>query len=219
MGEKNYSKVLRPRTQARGVIPEKVSDLLNDAKYVTQEDLETLVKVEYTGKKNDTAEVIVNNIEKTIEVFSKGENIKDSLPKEDDGRYSDGVYALQATVVDGVPVLQWVVSSGEIVTSPYYYGLVTLDSIDSLTSDIVKSLTQDGIKKENKEYRFVSKKQRQVMAYPAKFGKLSSIIHVESGINITTMFNILDLIIDGVGYYVYINHISNTGTFTYSYNY
>lgn len=220
MSEKNCSRSLRPRTQARGVIPEKVSDLQNDVPFVSREELEALAKLNgYTGKKNKTAEVVVDNIEKTIEVFCKGDDLKETLPKDETGVYLDGTYTLRAVVVNGVPALQWVDSSEPIVISPYYYGLVEIDSVEDLTTDIVKGLIQDGLEKSNKEYQFTSKNQRQVMAYPAKFGELSSIIHKETGFTITTMFEKVDLIIDGVAYYAYISYNPSTGTYTYLYNY
>lgn len=221
MSEKNCSRSLRPRTQARGVIPEKVSDLQNDVPYVSREELESIAKVNgYKGKKNKTAEVVVDNVEKTIEVFATGEDIKDFLPTDTSGEYLDGTYNLRATVVNGVPTLQWVeVETGPIIISPYYYGLVDIATISDLTDDIVKELIQDGLDKSDKEYQFVSKNQRQVIAYPAKFGELSLIQHKETGFTITSMFEKVDLVIDGVAYYTYISYNPSTGTYTYIYKY
>lgn len=210
---------LTTRTQTRGVLPKKVSDLPNDIGYVTREELDSFTEITgYTGKSTVGADVSVDNTNKTIEVNPKVDFIFDTLPKDRDGKFIDGDYFLCTTVIDGVPNLYWLTLSLP-VKGPYYYGQVKVNSLDEITPNLIKNLSQDGFEKSDKEYIFISNKQRQVMAYPAEFGELSSIVHKETGIDIIKAFEKLSLIIDGVRYYVYVTYNPSTGAYTYLYNY
>ena len=225
------SSSLKPRTQARGVIPEKVSDLENDLLFITRKELDEITNLGgYTGLENDTAKVEVDNTYKTIEVFSK-DNLKQKLPKNSSGEYVDGTYTLRASVVNGIPTIEWRSSSEPVEpdtpdepveptpTDYYYYGLVNIDEVEDLTSSLVKGLTKVNSIKADKEYKFVASNQRAVMAYPSKFGELSSIVHKETGFTVTSMFERINLNIDGVAYYAYISYNPSTGTYTYKFSY
>lgn len=214
---------VKPRSQARGIIPSKVSELENDIPFVTEEQLRRIADTTgYSGSENDTAKVEVDNLTRTISVLVKPELIIGSLPKDEKGNFIDGSYLLCAAVVDGVPKLNWVeaTDSGEgVVISPYYYGQVSIGSLEDLTAQHIKDLTKDGLTKSNREYTFESVKQRQVLAYPSKFGELSTIIHKQTGFPVTSAFEKINMTIDGVSYLVYISYNPSTGTYTYNFNY
>lgn len=215
---------VKPRSQVRGVIPTKVSDLENDLQFVSQEQLDRIANLTgYTGKDSDTTTVLVDNLARTIEVIAKLDLLTNSLPKDTNGNFKDGTYLLRASVANGIPVLEWGESSGSGSGTSgiglYYYGQVEVSSLDELTGDLVKGLSPDGPIKGDREFKFTSKNQRQVFAYPKDFGELSSIVHKETGFNVTGSFEVIDLVIDGIPYYIYISYNPSTGSYTYQFKY
>lgn len=215
---------LTPERKSRGVIPEKVSELENDAKYITQDELEKMafesIKGTYTGASTEEAEVIVDNLYRTIKVRllkSLEDDLKTLLPQRG-GNFQEGVYLLKAVVSGNSPAFSFLESGDIIKTNPYFYGNVSVDST-GLTDEIVKSLSNGGDKRENKTYTYHSYKQRQVFAYPADYGELSSISLVKVGIDVIDLFEKVRLVINGVNYLAYISINSSTGEYEYRFTY
>lgn len=212
---------LKVGTRARGTIPNKVSDLENDLEFVTEKQLdEVIIKAQagYHGLENETAKVEVDNLNRTIEVIAKGDDLKSTLPKDDEGKYIEGEYSLTAVVdLNGNVEFKW--SKGAVVVSPYYYGAVS-KAVTDLTSADIMALSSDGTIKGDRSYTFDVTKQRVVFAYPAGYGELNRIILVSTiEFNVTDSFQLVNMDIGGVPYYVYISYNSSTGTYNYQFKY
>lgn len=215
------SDCLKVGTRARGTIPNKVSDLENDLKFVTEKQLSDVIieaQAGYNGIDNETAEVRVDNLNRTIEVIAKGDDLKSTLPRDDEGKPIEGEYSLTA-VVDDEGNISFVWSKGAVVVSPYYYGTVS-KTADSLTPADIMALTADGTTKGDREYTFNPLRERVVFAYPAGFGQLSRIILVSTiEFNVTDSFQLVNMDIGGVPYYVYISYNASTGNYDYQFKY
>lgn len=212
---------LKVGTRARGTIPNKVSDLENDLKFVTEKQLDEVIieaQAGYNGLENETAKVEVDNLNRTIEVIAKGDDLKSTLPKDEEGKYVEGEYSLTA-VVDENGNVRFVWSNGPIISNPYYYG-VTDKAIADLTSADIVVLTPDGTKKGDREYTISPYRERVVFAYPAEFGELDRIILVSTiEFNVTDSFQKLSMEISGTTYLVYISYNASTGTYNYQFKY
>lgn len=102
---------------------------------------------------------------------------------------------------------------------PYFYGVVDKDVI--INPEVVLGLTEVIKAKESHSYSYTTSSQRPVIAYPAEYGELSSIVDHNNFIqkwtqNIVTVDN--GSTINGVEYYVYVGGLS-TATATYKFNY
>lgn len=238
---------LRVGIGAKGTIPDKVSQLENDLEFVTKKQLEKVI-IEgggyFEGLENDTAKVIVDNVDRTIEVevkpqtfegvesptavvtvdneartiSVKAEELKSYLPKDGTGKFMPGTYSLRATVTsEGIPTFDWI---PEVVTlSPYYYG-VTDKAISLFTDADLKRLTPDGTTKGDRTLDFSQVKQRTVFGYPASFGSLTAImLKGVIEINAISSFEKVTLTVDGVIYYVYMSYNTSTGNYRYEFKY
>ena len=108
------------RQNVRGVIPSKVSDLENDAKYITEDDLRGIVisseTGEYTGLSDEKTKVVVDNLYKTIKVEllkTIQDDLKTLLPVVN-GSLAVGSYLLKADVFGDTPVFSFL-ESGNII--------------------------------------------------------------------------------------------------------
>jgi hypothetical protein len=216
-------KELKIERKARGVIPSKLSELINDLDFITAKDLENIIFANqtgnYTGLSGEEAEVVVDNLKRTIGVIilkTFEDHLKELLPKEAD-RYSDGIYLLKAEVKQGSPVFSFIKNEASL-NGPYYYGNTSAEP-QYLTESLIKSLSNGGEGKGDREYNYSSYKQRQVLAYPAEYGLLSEIKHLQSGINVIDLFTKVDLVVGGIDYYVYISQSTSTGEYTYKFSY
>lgn len=210
--------------KAKGVIPSKVSELENDLKYITEEQLKDIIwkneSGEYTGLSDDRVKVIVDNLYKTIKVEllkTLEDDLVTLLPKKE-GNPVDGTYLLKAVVSNNSPVFSFLDGKDLIKTTPYYYGNVSVNSSD-LTEDIIKSLSNGGDERGDREYTYYSYKQYQVFAYPSSFGKLSDITSAQAGIDIIEIFDLVTVWVDGTEYYAYVSMRPSTGEYTYKFVY
>ena len=83
----------------------------------------------------------------------------------------------------------------------YYLGVVDKAIDDLLISD-VKALTKEITAKEDKEYTFTSNNLYCTFAYPKEYGLITSIKDSNNFENVDS-FNVREMGIDGVTYYVY----------------
>lgn len=117
--------------------------------------------------------------------------------------------------------LSW--TTGGANSEPCYHGCVTIPSLAELTSQIILDNCEvDKIKIEKsigKEYSYEALKNRCLFAYPAVYGDLNKIIHVQTGFDVTTSFSKLELVINEATYNVYIQTAYSTGSYTYSYKF
>lgn len=217
------NKCLSPKLKARGVIPEKVSDLDNDLKFITAKELENIIFANqvgaYTGEVGEEIEVIVDNLYKTIGVRVL-KSIEDQLTKllpKSNGLIKEGNYVLKATVSGQQPIFVFSEESSLLSTN-YYYGNVSVGA-ENITEDVIKTLSNGGPVKEDKEYTYSTYKQYQVFAYPVKFGALSSIEHVQTGFNVLELFNLVEVKVGELDYYVYVSETPSTGEYTYRFKY
>ena len=209
--------------KARGVLPTRVSQLENDKEYITAEDLKEIVWAdktgEYSGVKNESVEVIVDSLRHKIEaklLKTFEDDLKKILPKDQNG-FIDGLYSLRAVVSEGNPIFSFSLE-GQQLSANYYYGNVSVDS-SSITEEIIRTLSNGGADKGEREYTYNTYKQRQVFSYPASFGKLSEIEHIQTGFNVMELFELVELTVGGVIYYVYISETPSTGEYTYKFIY
>lgn len=216
-------KTLEIKRKARGVIPSRVSELENDLEYITKEDLKDIVLANqvgnYTGISDEDVKVVVDNLYKTIKVEilkTLQDDLKKLLPTED-GNIKDGGYMLKAFVSSQAASFRFVEETFAI-PSVYYFGCSSVGK-DSITDSIVTNLTSEKSTKITKEVSYLANKQYQVFAYPEHFGKLSKIIHLQSGLEVTNGFALKEMLISGYIYYVYISEIPSTGDYTYRFIY
>ena len=213
---------LKVGTRARGTIPNKVSDLENDLKFVTEKQLDKVIieaQAGYHGLENETAKVEVDNLNRTIEVIAKYDDLKKTLPKDSQGYYIQGTYSLSA-IVDNLGKVRFVwSSSGPIVTAPYYYG-VTNKSISEITPAEILSLPTDGTAMGDREYTFNPVRERVIFACPANFGELDKIVLISvMDFDVTDSFQKLTMTLNGVDYYIYVSYNSSTGSYNYKFKY
>ena len=83
----------------------------------------------------------------------------------------------------------------------YYLGVVDKAIDDLLISD-VKALTKEITPKKNKEYTFTSNNLYCTFAYPKEYGLITSIKDSNNFENVDS-FNVREMDIDGVTYYIY----------------
>lgn len=209
--------------RARGVIPTKVSDLQNDLNFITKEDFENFIlssqEGSFTGLTNEGVEVIVDNLKRTIEaklVKSFEESLSGLVPYSN-GKYSDGTYLLKATVSNGEISFRFAESDSSLIKR-YYYGSTTVEP-EYISESIIKSLNNGGEGKGDREVTFSSYKQRQIFAYPAEYGQLKRIDHIQSGMEVTSLFERYTVDVGGVAYLVYVSHSVSTGEYTYKFSY
>ena len=209
MGCEKETNCLRVNARTRGAVPQKVSDLVNDVPYVSRDELEkTLVDVGagYKGISNDSADILIDNLARTIEVVVKDQLRRYFPVDQNTGLIPDGNYTLSAMVSGGEPTYIW--STGAIQSAPYYHGWTKLE-VANLTAEDILSLERDDSTKSDKEYTFHEASQaRVVMAYPASYGTLSKIVYLAGGMefNVIDIFDIVNLVINDTPYLVYVSH-------------
>ena len=166
--------------------------------------------IDYTGLSSDTADILVDNEARTIKCNvhdDAGFDIRKTLPKDEQGKYITGDYKLTVTIMNNVPTFVWTpVGEGHV-----YYGVTDADVVSSF---IVTSLTDIGSGKQTFELVFEPVKQKSVFAYPQAFGRLSSIRHKETGLEVLSGWNITTTQVNDTPYYVY-STTKSTGEYTY----
>lgn len=100
--------------------------------------------------------------------------------------------------------------------SPYYYGAIAAG--ETATESIIKGLTKSVTTKGNKSFVFTCNNQRMLFAYPKAYGNLSKILDANS-FDVTGTFTKMEVTIDGVAYYVYVNDPSTVASFKMTFNY
>lgn len=104
---------------------------------------------------------------------------------------------------------------------PYYFGVVG-EGV-ALTGDMVKSMTKLVQTKGQKSFNYTTNKQCMVIAYPASYGKLST-IKDQNNFDVTGTFVQSEMIIVGLdgteqSYYVYVNNASTVNNFKVTFSY
>lgn len=116
-------------------------------------------------------------------------------------------------------------SAAYTFVNPYYYGVISADDYKSLTNTEkaakIKGLTKSVATKGTKTWSFTTTTSSYpLIAYPKSYNKLNATNGIKDGNNFTQTWELTELAIDGVDYYVYtgVNSAAD-GTFTYKFSY
>lgn len=175
---------------------------------------------DFIGLPTDSIITTVDNDDRTI----KAELNFISLPKDENGKYKDGSYLLQAEVSNGKLHLVW--TSKGVNSEPCYYGTIVADTLDDVTATaIINTCDVDNVKIDRnigKQYSYGEVlKGRCLFAYPKAYGDLAMIEFISGTTqwDVTSAFNKVQLDINGVAYYAYVQGSYSTGTYTFAYRF
>lgn len=104
---------------------------------------------------------------------------------------------------------------------PYFYGTIAAGTSE-ITSDIVLGLNKSIMAKGNCNFTFTTNNQRPVIAYPASYGDLKSIIDQNNFSQTWTKYDITinnSTNINGINYYVYVGGAATAENVKYTFNY
>ena len=181
-------------------------------------DYDMIGDCDFVGLTTDSIVTTVDNDDRTIKADL---NFKD-LPKNEDGKYIDGSYILQAEVSNGQVRLIW--TSKGINSEPCYYGSVVVDNVNDITATtIMNACDVDNVKIDKnigKQYSYKElARSRCLFAYPKVYGDLSKIIFTATSWDVISTFNKIELDIDGVAYNVYAQATYSTGSYTFAFKF
>ena len=181
-------------------------------------DYDMIGDCDFIGLTTDSIITTVDNDDRTIKADL---NFKD-LPKDEEGKYKDGSYILQAEVSNGQIHLIW--TSKGINSEPCYYGSVVVDSANDITATaIVNTCDVDNVKIDRntgKQYSYKElAKSRCLFAYPKVYGDLSKIIFTATDWDVISTFNKIERDIDGVAYNVYVQANYSAESYTFAFKF
>ena len=181
-------------------------------------DYDMIGDCDFVGLTTDAIVTTVDNDDRTIKADL---NFKD-LPKNEDGKYIDGSYILQAEVSNGQVRLIW--TSKGVNSEPCYYGSVVVDNVNDITATtILNACDVDKVKIDKntgKQYSYKElARSRCLFAYPKVYGDLSKIIFTTTNWDVISTFNKIEIDIDSVAYNVYVQANYSTGSYTFAFKF
>lgn len=181
----------------------------------------TALKVNATKKSSAIASVVAKNGATTLATVTEGVANGGSfncLPEEGITLTSNTTFTGVVTDVDGGSASAN--STTFTFIDPYYYGVVADGT--TITSDILKSLSKDVKTKGNKTYSYTCAGECPVIAYPASYGALKSIMDPNNFENVAA-FTQSSVTVETLGgnveYYVYVKTASTITNFAFTFKY
>lgn len=112
-------------------------------------------------------------------------------------------------------------SAAYTFVNPYYYGVISMSDYNNLSDALVKSLNKSITSKGSKTWAFsTTTSSYPVIAYPSSYGRLNSTNGIKDDNNFSQTWEIKELMVNGVNYYVYIGvNSAADGTFNYKFYY